>query len=1288
MIKNKTTHFLSFEGSKSTAQDVYANDVTFNTRLIDRPTTNDPYAQSVVFNMRCDGEAGSYYHYDDCGNSVSNRAGTVPPLSTTVTRDSRSVLDFSTNAWIQFPHSQDFQFGYDNFTIEFWAMLTSFTATSQSILHLRTNDGFGPWVINYNQTAGKMCFFLSNSGVSAWAATLTTDFAPTLGTWFHAAVVRNGNTITFYIDGVSRGSVTFTDSVAYSTSHAQYHCLTIGASSSNTEYLSGYLQDIRITKGIARYTSTFTPPSQIPAVTPVGAPLITDDVNGACWTNSEVTYQSTGGPFNGPCMYFNGASYIETPSSSSFDIFDGTSEATLELWFKTDKAAAPDGGGNRTMVLLSNQGTSLAANNWNFLISGNSSATGILGINLEFYDISSIAVNKTVLPVKPRIAPGTWNHLAITRENAFGPIKIYLNGKQEDTSQSQIGNLLRQVAGNPIRFGMSQLTSYNRYFIGWMTDIRVTRKCRYFGNFTPSTTGIVSGEEFAYDTSLLMHFNDYGKTPEFCRTIDFKNHTITATGTPLSQAASPFNQGASLFFNGTSDYLTYTYDSRFDLSTGDFTIEYWIKPGSVTSNQVHVSLRNPTSFNGIWIGQYTPNQNKIVAWVGDSNTSGWEVAIAGTTVLKIGVWYHVAFVRSANLFSLFVNGVLQGSTTWAGSIYINSANVLIGSTPSSDYLNGSIDDLRITKGVARYSDPMTAPSAPLPFGPADPQWANVSLFSNFDPTDYFVDSSAWHPFTSKGYAVLSSDQSKFGAKSAYFGGTGVITTPHKDDLHLPGDFTIEGWIYPTVTNVDQWILTKAEAFGGSYPPYTIKMLSAGTIQFLAYSADNSGNGIVSATFGTPTGNAWNHFAVVRFKDKWYGYLNGVGTLLATTATNPYNNTTNGLAIGGDWIGYQGRGFTGYIDEVRIIKGVAKYWADFSVPTKEFDFTGFGDSIGMAYPGFHCHFNGTSFVDERGAAITANGNAVISTTQSKFGGTSGYFDGTGDYIEMPNSSVFDIGSGDFTIECWIYPTAGPQLWAGAYWAVIIAKDSSSGLAYRSFWLRMGGVDGTAYGYLQLALTPDGTNFENITKSFSFSLNTWYHIAAVRKGSTYELFVNGNSIGTGTASLSAQTSTSTIRIGRDGWGYGDFTGYIDEFRFTKGFARYTKSFTPASIPFAHSSGDPHWDQVVWALPLIGPNGSTTFYDKGPFFASLTNSNVIYAATDIRRFGSTQGTAASFNGTSARLTIPASNGRPFNAQSDWTVEGWFYSTASGNRTRYSLHGRRNRHLLRSLFRQDIDE
>lgn len=543
MIKNKPTHFLSFEGSKSTAQDVYANDVTFNTRLIDRPTTNDPYAQSVVFNMRCDGEAGSYYHYDDCGNSVSNRAGTVAPLSTTVTRDSRSVLDFSTNTWIQFPHSQDFQFGYDNFTIEFWAMLTSFTASSQSILHLRTNDGYGPWIINYNQTAGKMCFFLSNSGLSAWATILTTDFAPTLGTWFHAAVVRNGNTITFYIDGVSRGSVTFTDSVAYSTSHA----LTIGASSNNAAYFNGYLQDIRITKGVARYTSTFTPPSQIPAVKPIGAPLISDDVSGACWTNSEVIYQSTGGPFDGPCMYFNGASYIETPSSSSLDIFDGTSEATLELWFKVDKAAALDGASQRTMALLSNQGTSGTANNWNFLIVGNSSITGIYLI-IEFYDNASIIAPKSVYSAKSRIAPGTWNHLAITRETPLGPIKVYLNGKQEDTGQSHTGNLLRQVAGNPIRFGMSQLTSYNRYFIGWMADIRITRKCRYFGDFTPSTSEITSGEVLSYDTTLLMHFDDYGKTPEFCRTIDFKNHIVTASRHPSIASSFTIQSGSLVSF--------------------------------------------------------------------------------------------------------------------------------------------------------------------------------------------------------------------------------------------------------------------------------------------------------------------------------------------------------------------------------------------------------------------------------------------------------------------------------------------------------------------------------------------------------------------------------------------------------------------------------------------------------------------------------------------------------------------------------------------------------------------
>lgn len=626
----------------------------------------------------------------------------------------------------------------------------------------------------------------------------------------------------------------------------------------------------------------------------------------------------------------------------------------------------------------------------------------------------------------------------------------------------------------------------------------------------------------------------------------------------------------------------------------------------------------------------------------------------GTTELMLGKWYHIAFVRSGNNFQLFVNGILQGTVSWSGTIYINSANVMVGANPTpSEFLNGSIDDLRITKGVARYISTtvplVEIPSAPLPYGSSDTYWSNVSLFSNFDPTDYFVDSSAWHPFTSKGYAVLSSDQSKFGAKSAYFGGTGVITTPHKDDLHLPGDFTIEGWIYPTVTNVDQWILTKAEAFGGSYPPYTIKMLSAGTIQFLAYSADNSGNGIVSATFGTPTGNAWNHFAVVRFKDKWYGYLNGVGTLLATTATNPYNNTTNGLAIGGDWIGYQGRGFTGYIDEVRIIKGVAKYQADFSVPTKEFDFTGFGDSIGMQYPGFHCHFNGTSFVDERGAAITANGNAAISITQSKFGGTSGYFDGSGDYLISPTSTSLGFGTGDFTIEAWIYPVSINND------SSIVDMRSAYSLGNGTFF-----IDYLSGG--KIAFYDGATKYG--ASGTAISTGSWTHVAITRKGTNLNLFVNGNIDASGTMATDLGSSRP-LGIGGSPYsgdlGGAPFNGYIDELRITKGFARYTRNFTPANSPFSHSSGDPHWDQVVWAFPLIGPNGSTAFYDKGPVLNAITNSNVIYASTDIRRFGNSQGTAASFNGTSARLTFTP-NGRPFNAQFDWTVEGWLYSTASG--------------------------
>ena len=184
-------------------------------------------------------------------------------------------------------------------------------------------------------------------------------------------------------------------------------------------------------------------------------------------------------------------------------------------------------------------------------------------------------------------------------------------------------------------------------------------------------------------------------------------------------------------------------------------------------------------------------------------------------------------------------------------------------------------------------------------------------------------------------------------------------------------------------------------------------------------------------------------------------------------------------------------------------------------------------------------------------VTTVGDAQISTAQSKFGGASVLFDGTGDYLSIANNAYFSFGSGDFTIEFWAYTTSAtfPQ--------TFVAKWGSTGFEEWYF-----GV-GTSYGFY----IHDGS----ITLALplnSISTNQWVHLAVTRSGSDFRLFVDGTQSGsTYTSAASITTRTSEVRVGDDDFGANPpFTGYIDELRITKGVARYTGNFTPPTAAFA--------------------------------------------------------------------------------------------------------------------------
>ena len=207
-----------------------------------------------------------------------------------------------------------------------------------------------------------------------------------------------------------------------------------------------------------------------------------------------------------------------------------------------------------------------------------------------------------------------------------------------------------------------------------------------------------------------------------------------------------------------------------------------------------------------------------------------------------------------------------------------------------------------------------------------------------------------------------------------------------------------------------------------------------------------------------------------------------------------------------------------------------------------------------------HFSGsngsTTFIDNSPSpkTVTSNNGASISTAQSKFGGTSGFFDGTDDYLSISYDSAFNFGTDSFTWESWIYPTNISGI-DGIY-----ATSGGSGVNPKFVVHLNAGTPSIHYNNL--------TNGSDLytTATSAVSINTWTHLAFVRNGSNWTWYINGNSAGTGTNNTTITFTSQPTYIGYGGEAYfTSFNGYIDELRVTKGVARYTGSFATQSIEF---------------------------------------------------------------------------------------------------------------------------
>ena len=226
-------------------------------------------------------------------------------------------------------------------------------------------------------------------------------------------------------------------------------------------------------------------------------------------------------------------------------------------------------------------------------------------------------------------------------------------------------------------------------------------------------TGSTVGDVHFPNVKLLMPFNGSNGATSASDLSNKNNTSSFSADAQISTAQSKFG-GSSLAFDGTGDKITIG-DSYWNdaISTGDFTIEYWLR-----LNVQSTSQRTITNYSGStngW-GMYYSSSNYLdffwrhsSSWYYLNNEGG------GTkSAIPNDTWTHVAVTRSDNTWRLFLNGTAENTRTGlAHTIVTSSQNQLtLGCRPdtSTQFLNGYIDDLRITVGEARYTSNFTAPT--------------------------------------------------------------------------------------------------------------------------------------------------------------------------------------------------------------------------------------------------------------------------------------------------------------------------------------------------------------------------------------------------------------------------------------------------------------------------------------------------------------------------------------------------------------------------------------------------
>ena len=706
-------------------------------------------------------------------------------------------------------------------------------------------------------------------------------------------------------------------------------------------------------------------------------------------------------------------------------------------------------------------------------------------------------------------------------------------------------------------------------------------------------------------------------------------------------------------------YQGYTYNS---------TKSAWAKPDSPDPEARTAVYANiaalPTSGTAGDMA-YVTATNRLYIWTG----TGWyNIALINTnpTISGVSSSYALAIDGTATTVTITASDPEGLPITYSivSDTSGNSATVAQGTgsntnvftvTPSTNTAHAGTFSLtfRASDGVNIAS---SAASFTLQFKVVNQNYTTAlitSVGTNNAVNNSFDDKSTNdHTITTVG----DSHQTTFspyrhGGYSTYFDGSGDYLQPAGttifDISSSTASFTVEAWINPPA-------LPSAGAYNYRFGSIISKAVvyvsfgftNNGTLRFYTY---NGAQNYINSAAGVIETGKWQHVALVSDAGSITIYKDGVSVATGTLAAPSSNAIGVAPKIATADTGQAADYINSYVTDLRVVDGTAVYTSAFTPPTERL--TAITNTSLLA-----CHLPYIADGSTTGHSITVYGNTKTQPfapydaqeyAAADHGG-SAHFDGSGDYLHMPQTSL-DLGSDDFCVEAWVYTTStGNQAIIGSYRYADGVGSWNLNVNYNSqklrFFIRHSG----------------GSVIDGQFESGTFPTNQWVHVAVTRDGSNLRAFINGTQAGTTNTALgsnSIDNASVTYRIGASNDNNIYWNGSITDARVVKGSSVYTADFTPTTTPLT----------AITNTIFLAQNTDAGIIDKAQSVKSMNLKGDIKSSTTQTKYLSS---SMYFDGTGDYIHL---DNILSGYTGDFTIETWIYHTSfsSPNSNIYSCGG-----------------